>query len=180
VRSTPGEGSTFTVALRRVAQPPPVDAAGSLTDRRALDERREEERGAGDDRRAADAEGRAAIPPALDRALAAAVLDAVRAGGVRDAGGADGGPAVKDAAPRAVAEAVARVADALAAQGVDADAVLLALDDAFAALLAGQQRPAQRAHVGALGASARQATAARLGPRADAHVDAPLGAVGDA
>jgi hypothetical protein len=36
------------------------------------------------------------------------VLDAVRAGGVRDAGGADGGPAVKDAARRAVAEAVAR------------------------------------------------------------------------
>jgi PAS domain S-box-containing protein len=50
VRSTPGEGSTFTVVLRRV-----VDAAGSPTDRRALDERREEERRAGDDRREADA-----------------------------------------------------------------------------------------------------------------------------
>ena len=47
VRSTPGEGSTFTVTLRRV-----VDAAGQPTDRRTHDERREgDERRGGHDRR---------------------------------------------------------------------------------------------------------------------------------
>ncbi len=46
VRSAPGEGATFTVALRRVA-----GAAGRPTDRRAVDERREEERRRPDDRR---------------------------------------------------------------------------------------------------------------------------------
>ena len=52
VRSDPGEGSTFTVSLRRV-----VDAAGDPTDRRVEDERREEVRRSGDDRRHGDADG---------------------------------------------------------------------------------------------------------------------------
>jgi hypothetical protein len=153
-----------------------VDAAGSPTDRRALDERREEERRAGDDRRAADAGERVGIPPALDRALAEAVLDAVgarrgdgagaagagEAGAGEDvaAGEGDGGDraaASHDGAlPPAVAAAVARVADALAAQGAGADAVRDALEDAFAALLAGQRHDAARGRVRALAAGARQ------------------------
>ena len=46
-RSTPGEGSTFTVTLRRAA-----DDAGQATDRRTRDERRDHERRSGEDRRA--------------------------------------------------------------------------------------------------------------------------------
>lgn len=49
VRSAPGEGSTFTVELRRV-----VDAAGRTTDRRMHDERRVDECLSGEDRRADD------------------------------------------------------------------------------------------------------------------------------
>jgi hypothetical protein len=59
-------------------------------------------------------------------------------------------------------DAVAHVADALAAQGAGADAALLALEDAFAALLAGQREPASRDRVRALGARAREVTAARF------------------
>jgi hypothetical protein len=46
VRSREGEGSTFTVALRRV-----VDGAGRPTDRRGAEERRADERRAEGDRR---------------------------------------------------------------------------------------------------------------------------------
>jgi PAS domain S-box-containing protein len=74
VRSTPTEGSTFTVALRRV-----VDAAGQPIDRRHADERREHDRRSGEDRRedwdwsedraadgapAAESDGAAPDPPA--------------------------------------------------------------------------------------------------------------------
>jgi PAS domain S-box-containing protein len=144
-RSAEGRGSAFTVALRRV-----VTAAGEATDRRAGDERRvDEERRGPEDRRAHGdgADPVLGIPPALDRALARAVLDA----------SAGAGP---EAVPPAVAEAVTRVVDALVAGG--AGAVLLALEDAFAALQAGQRDPARRERVRALGAGARELAAARL------------------
>jgi hypothetical protein len=144
-RSAEGRGSTFTVALRRV-----VSAAGAPTDRRTGEERRvDPERRGAEDRRA-HGDGAApllGIPPALDRALARVVLDA--------SAGAD-----PEAVPPAVAGAVTRVVDALAAGG--AGAVLLALEDAFAALQAGQRDPARRARVRALGAGAREVAAARL------------------
>jgi PAS domain S-box-containing protein len=144
-RSAEGRGSAFTVALRRV-----VTAAGEATDRRAGDERRiEEERRSPEDRRAHGdgSDPVLGIPPALERALARAVLDA----------SAGAGPG---AVPPTVAEAVTRVADALAAGGVGA--VLLALEDAFAALQAGQRDPARRERVGALGVRAQELAAARL------------------
>jgi hypothetical protein len=154
VRSAEGAGSTFTVTLRRA-----VDAAGHPTDRRDADERREDERRAGEDRRLPGAEDapRAAaisIPPALDRALALAVLAAAD-----DPDAATGHHA--GAMPPAVADAVARVADALAAQGAAASAVRVALEDAFAALMAGQRTRAARARVQALAAGARRIAAAR-------------------
>jgi signal transduction histidine kinase len=75
VRSVEGEGSTFTVALRRA-----VTAGGDATDRRTVHERREEERRAAEDRRgpdgpdgersasghAAGATDRTAHPPPVD------------------------------------------------------------------------------------------------------------------
>jgi hypothetical protein len=166
VRSAEGEGSAFTVTLRRV-----MDVAGQPTDRRVADERRDEERRAeerraderrsGDDRRAlgeghVPPEAAVGIPPALDRALAGAVLAAVAAGTTTD----DGADA---AMPPAVADAVARVAASLAAQGAAPAAVRLALEDAFAALLAGQRDPGARARRQALAAGARQLAAARAG-----------------
>ena len=139
VRSAAGEGSVFTVTLRRV-----VDVAGQPTDRRVVDERREDERRSGDDRRIPGAghvlpDAAVGIPPALDRALAGAVLAAVDAGTATDERVGDG------SMPSAVADAVARVAAALTAQGAAAGAVRLALEDAFAALLAGQRTRAARA-----------------------------------
>ncbi len=102
------------------------------------------------------------IPPALDRALARAVLGAAE-GRAPEAGG---GP--PPALPAPVADAVTHVADALAAQGATADAVRLALKDAFAALLAGQTDPARRGYVRAVGAGARAVAEARLrSPAAD-------------
>jgi hypothetical protein len=150
VRSAAGEGSVFTVTLRRV-----VDVAGQPTDRRVVDERREDERRSGDDRRIPGAghvlpDAAVGIPPALDRALAGAVLAAVDAGTATDERVGDG------SMPSAVADAVARVAAALTAQGAAAGAVRLALEDAFAALLAGQRTRAARARVQALAVGALQ------------------------
>ena len=115
------------------------------------------------------------IPPELDRALARAVLDDVRyppptAGLAPDGAGGDGpaaDPLGLDAplpdAPAALTQLVTRVVDALDAQGARASEVLLAIEDAFAALLAGQGDPARRARVRALDAHARSLVAARLG-----------------
>ena len=98
------------------------------------------------------------IPPELDRALARTVLDEVR--GARRVGQ---GLAPTDDPPPALAESVAGVVDALRAQGARASEVLLAVEDAFAALLAGQRGAAERRHVAALDGQARQVVAARLG-----------------
>jgi hypothetical protein len=137
------------VTLRRV-----IDAAGHPTDRRTVDERRELERRAADDRRERVGEP-VGIPPELDRALARAVLDVV---GADDAAGA----AEHYDVWTSVDGAVTRVADALAAQGAGVDAILFALEDAFAALTAGQRHHGGRAHVQALAARARDHAAERL------------------
>jgi PAS domain S-box-containing protein len=160
VRSQVGEGSAFTVSLRRV-----VDVAGQPTDRRVGDERRDDVRRTGDDRRASGAGHTSSalaigIPPALDRALAGAVLTA--AGTPTHADGNDG------AMPPIVAEAVARVIAMLTAQGAAAETVSLALEDAFAALLAGQRDPLARGRVRTLAAGARQLALARAGTAAAA------------
>lgn len=101
------------------------------------------------------------IPPALDRALALTVLDDARARPAR-AATADVDLDL-DAVPAPLAAALACVVDALAAQGARASEVLLAVEDAFAALVAGQAHPAGRARVRALDGQARQFVAARLG-----------------
>jgi len=94
------------------------------------------------------------IPPDLDRALARTVLADVQ--GAR-AGADDAGPS------DALTAVVTRVVDALGAQGARASEVLLAIEDAFAALLAGQRYPAQRERLHALDVHARELVAARLG-----------------
>lgn len=99
------------------------------------------------------------IPPDLDRALAHTVLDDARAQPARAAAADPEG----DGLPAALAAALAGVVDALAAQGARASEVLLAVEDAFAALMAGQAHPAGRARVRALDGRARQLVAARLG-----------------
>jgi hypothetical protein len=93
------------------------------------------------------------IPPALDRALAHTVLSDVRGSRADDA----------DGPPAALAATVAGVVDALRAQGARASEVLLAVEDAFAALLAGQRDAAGRGRVLALDGHARQLVASRLG-----------------
>lgn len=97
------------------------------------------------------------IPPALDRALAHTVLADVR-----------GAPRPESDGPSAALSAsVGSVVDALRAQGARASEVLLAVEDAFAALLAGQHDAAGRGRVVALDGHARQVVAARLGYGAD-------------
>jgi hypothetical protein len=93
------------------------------------------------------------IPPALDRALAHAVLTDLRGSRAGD----------DDAPPAALASTVTSVVDALRAQGARASEVLLAIEDAFAALLAGQRDAAGRGRVLALDGHARQVVASRLG-----------------
>lgn len=106
-----------------------------------------------------------AIPPALDRALAHAVLDEARA--ARTAGGAAGDAAERDAAHEAAPErlvaVVGSVVDALRTQGARASEALRAVEDAFAALHAGQPDAVGRGRVLALDGHARQVVAARLG-----------------
>jgi hypothetical protein len=70
--------------------------------------------------------------------------------------------AVDGAGAAGVAAAVLRVTDALAEQGAPGGAVLLALEDAFAALLAGQRHPAERERVHALAERAKTLAASRL------------------
>jgi hypothetical protein len=94
------------------------------------------------------------IPPALDRALARTVLDDLRA--VRTA-------SPGDAPSPALAATVEGVVDALRAQGARASEVMLAVEDAFAALLAGQRDAVVRGRVQALDDQARQLVAGRLG-----------------
>lgn len=103
------------------------------------------------------------IPAALDRALARTVLDEVRATGVGATGGGAAGPAADGDPPPPLASAVTGVVDALSAQGARASEVMLALEDAFAALLAGHDDPAARARVRTLDRQARELVAARLG-----------------
>ena len=98
-----------------------------------------------------------AIPPALDRALTRAVLDEARA-----AGGPEHDPE-HDAAPETLATIVGSVVDALRTQGARASEALRAVEDAFAALLAGQTDAAGRGRVRALDGQARQVAAVRLG-----------------
>jgi hypothetical protein len=99
------------------------------------------------------------IPPELDRTLALAILADLRAWpSDRDARAAEAeGPSEE------VASAVQRVADALSAQGARPSEIVLALDDAFAALLAGRETPVHRARVQALGSWAQRAVVSRLG-----------------
>ncbi len=99
------------------------------------------------------------IPPELDRTLALAILADLRDWpGERDARAAEAeGPSAE------VESAVQRVADALSAQGARPSEIVLALDDAFAALLAGRETPVHRARVQALGAWAQRAVVTRLG-----------------
>lgn len=108
------------------------------------------------------------IPPALDLALARAVLADLHGARVVavDATGADAGgqPAEQPAElPAALSATVASVVDALRDQGARASEVLLAVEDAFAALLAGQRDAAGRGRVLVLDSHARQLVAARLG-----------------
>jgi hypothetical protein len=93
------------------------------------------------------------IPPALDRALAHTILAEVR--GVEPVDG--------DTPPAALAATLTSVVDALRSQGARASEVLLAVEDAFAALLAGQRDANGRGRVRALDGHARQVVAARLG-----------------
>jgi hypothetical protein len=99
------------------------------------------------------------IPPELDRTLALAILGDLRAwasdADVRAAGSEGPSPEVESA--------VGSVADALSAQGARPSEIVLALDDAFAALLAGRESPVHRARVQGLGAWAQRAVVARLG-----------------
>ena len=101
-----------------------------------------------------------AIPPALDRALTHAVLDEVRAAGTT-------GPAQHDPehdpAPETLVAIVGSVVDDLRTQGARASEALRAVEDAFAALQAGQPDDAGRGRVRALDGHARQVAAARLG-----------------
>ena len=94
------------------------------------------------------------IPTDLDRALALAVLDELRRLPFA---------APADATPTAVDLAVGRIVNDLRAQGALTREVLLALDDAFAALLAGRDSPSHRDRVRALGDQARALATARLG-----------------
>jgi hypothetical protein len=102
-----------------------------------------------------------AIPPALDRALTHAVLDEARAAG------ATGRAAEHDpehvAAPETLVAIVGSVVDDLRTQGARASEALRAVEDAFAALHAGQPDDAGRGRVRALDGHARQVAAARLG-----------------
>jgi hypothetical protein len=97
------------------------------------------------------------IPPALDRALAHTVLADARAPHTGD----------PDAPSAALAETLKNVVDALRAQGARASEVMLAIEDAFAALVAGQRDPAGRVRMLALDGHARQVVTARLGYGAD-------------
>jgi hypothetical protein len=97
------------------------------------------------------------IPPALDRALADTVLADAR-----------GAPRPESDGPSAALSAtVSNVVDALRGQGARASEVLLAVEDAFAALVAGQRDAAARGRVLALDGHARQVVASRLGYGAD-------------
>jgi hypothetical protein len=105
-----------------------------------------------------------AIPPALDRALTHAVLDEARAAGTT--GAAEHDPAhdpEHDAAPETLVAIVGSVVDDLRTQGARASEALRAVEDAFAALHAGQPDDAGRGRVRALDGHARQVAAARLG-----------------
>jgi hypothetical protein len=96
------------------------------------------------------------IPPALDRALARNVLEDLRS--TRQATPED------DAAlSPALAATLTSVVDALRAQGALASEVMLAVEDAFAALLAGQRDATGRGRVQTLDGHARQLVAGRLG-----------------
>lgn len=117
------------------------------------------------------------IPPALDHALATAVLAVLRAqplaGGSADLLGAHDGtadPATgSERRPGAellgarLDDVTAQVVAALQAQGATAGETLDALEDAFAALLAAYEAPAQRGVLRALAARARQAARLQLG-----------------
>ena len=96
------------------------------------------------------------IPPALDRALARTVLDELRSARQTT---------VDDDAPLSptLAATLTSVVDALRAQGALASEVMLAVEDAFAALLAGQRDAPGRERVQALDAQARQLVSGRLG-----------------
>ena len=112
------------------------------------------------------------IPPELDRTLALAILADLREwpadGDARAAGSAGPSPEVETA--------VGRVADALSAQGARPSEIVLALDDAFAALLAGRESAVHRARVQGLGAWAQRAVVSRLG-YADATSKTPISSV---
>ena len=100
-------------------------------------------------------QGMVSIPPDLDRELALTILADLR--GRRD----DADP--QESPPSALDSVVARIVDALRAQGaLPADGVL-ALDDAFAALLAGSARPVERSRTRVHDAHARDLVFARLG-----------------
>ena len=93
------------------------------------------------------------IPPELDRALARSVVTHARSGGPH--AGPD--PTVE------LQAVVVCIVDVLRSQGARASDVALAFDDAFAALMAGQQQAEQRRTVRVLEERARRAVAVRLG-----------------
>lgn len=92
------------------------------------------------------------IPPELDRALALAVLDYLRQPTSADAsaGGSD-----DRALPAQLDDVLRRTVDELRARGAGRAEVTDALEDAFAALLAGQDLPEHRERVRRVDAHAR-------------------------
>ena len=96
------------------------------------------------------------IPPDLDRALAMTVLSHARSGAAER-------PAAAAAPPPELARVITSVVDALREQGARSSDVTLALEDAFAALLAGHDEPGPRRRLRELQGQARQLVMSTLG-----------------
>jgi hypothetical protein len=94
------------------------------------------------------------IPADLDRALAVTVLDWLRSPHT----------SVEAAPATTLDPLLARIVETLRGRGARSDDVTDALEDAFAALLAGQDDPEHRERVRLLEAHARHSVAALLHP----------------
>lgn len=93
------------------------------------------------------------IPPALDRALALAILALARQGDPDEGDEATTGDAF-GAAQAQLAAAVTPVVHALRDQGASTAEILEAIEDAFAALMAGRSNVDERDRMRSLGARA--------------------------